>query len=196
VTQVGLDRGAGCTGHSAVVDQQVVGRAGLVAQLDRFVRGLAVGPESLVIEGEAGIGKTTLWQAGVAVAEESGYRVLISRPAESETALVYSGLADLLAHEDESSFEGLPVPQRRALEVALHLSEPTGRSPEPRAIFAAFGGVLRGLSLDAPVLVAVDDQQWLVALADGGGERSTDEERDCPVSVTCVRAHPVPGPRW
>jgi tetratricopeptide (TPR) repeat protein len=145
------------------VDQQVVGRAGLVAQLDRFVRGLAVGSGSLVIEGEAGIGKTTLWQAGVTVAEEGGYRVLVSRPAESETSLAYSGLADLLAHVDESSFEGLPVPQRRALEVALHLSEPTGRSPEPRAIFAAFGGVLRRLALDAPVLVAVDDQQWLDA---------------------------------
>ncbi len=145
------------------MDQQVLGREGPVADLDRFIRGLATRPGVLVIEGEAGIGKTLLWQAAVDAAAERGYRVLVARPAESETSLAYSGLADLLTHADEACLEGLPVPQRRALEIALHLSEPTGRSLEPRAIFAAFGGIVRSLSLDGPVLVAVDDQQWLDA---------------------------------
>jgi DNA-binding CsgD family transcriptional regulator len=114
-----------------------------------------------VIEGEAGIGKTTLWQTAVDAAAERGYRVLVCRPAESETGLAYSGLADLLADVDTVCLDALPDPQRHALEVALLRSEPTGRSPGPRVVFTALGAVLRALSRDSPVLVAVDDLQWL-----------------------------------
>jgi DNA-binding CsgD family transcriptional regulator len=114
-----------------------------------------------VIEGEAGIGKTTLWQTAVDSAAERGYRVLVSRPAEPETGLAYSGLADLLADVDAVCLDALPDPQRHALEVALLRSEPTGRSPAPRAVFTALGAVLRALSRDSPVLIAVDDLQWL-----------------------------------
>ena len=143
------------------MDAQVVGRDERLAQLDRFVRGLAGGPETLVVEGEAGIGKTTLWKVAVDAAVERGYSVLGSRPSESEAGLAYSGLADLLEHADRSSVVSLPEPQRSALEVALLVSEPVGGAPEPRAIYAAFGGVLRSLSRETPVLVAVDDLQWL-----------------------------------
>ena len=146
-----------------LVDQVVVGRDGPVEQLEGFIRGVAdrAGVRSLLLEGEAGIGKTILWQAAIDSAAERGYRVLVGRPAESETALAYSGLADLLGPVDSPILNGLPPPQRRALEVALLLSEPDGRPPEPRAIFAAFGRVLGALSRDGPVLVAVDDLQWL-----------------------------------
>jgi DNA-binding CsgD family transcriptional regulator len=140
---------------------QIVGRDEPLALLEGFIDGLATGPGSLVIEGEAGIGKTTVWQAAVDAAVRRGYRVLVSRPAEAETGLAYSGLADLLAHADDSAVDDLPEPQRHALEIALLRSEAAGRAPAPRAIFTAFGGVLRALARDAPVLVAVDDRQWL-----------------------------------
>jgi AAA ATPase domain len=111
----------------------VLGRAGPVAQLHAFTRGVATRPGSLVIEGEPGIGKTTLWQATVDAAAARGLRVLVSRPAESETALAYSGLADLLAHVADTFLAGLPAPQRRALEVALLLSEPARGPREARS---------------------------------------------------------------
>lgn len=139
----------------------IIGREEPLGRLDDFVRVLGEGPSSLVIEGEAGIGKTTVWQAAVDAAAERGFRVLSSRPAETETALAYSGLADLLANVDAAVFGELPEPQRRALEVALLIAEPSGRSPEPRAVYTAFGGVLRTLAGGATVLIAVDDLQWL-----------------------------------
>jgi DNA-binding CsgD family transcriptional regulator len=145
------------------VDGRVLGRFEATAQLEQFVEGLSAGPGSLVIEGEAGIGKTTLWRATVNGAGERGLHVLACRPAESETALAYSGLADLLAAVDRSALAILPAPQRHALEVALLLSDPTLRSPDPRAVFAAFGGIVRSLAGETPVLVAIDDLQWLDA---------------------------------
>jgi hypothetical protein len=49
-----------------------------------------------VLEGEARIGKSTLWLAGVQHARTSGLHVLWSRPAEAERTLAHVGLCDLL----------------------------------------------------------------------------------------------------
>src|SRR3954467_10413249 len=92
--------------------------------------------------------------AGVEGGASRGYHVLVCRPAEAETQLAYSGLADLLGGVEERAFDGLPEPQRQALAAALLRCPPSGRAPEPRAIFTAFGGVLRALARDAPVVVA------------------------------------------
>src|SRR5262249_2142691 len=94
-------------------------------------------------------------------APAAGYRLLVSRPTESERTLAYSGLADLLSEVDPAHFEELPTPQRHALNIALVLEEPTGRPPEPRAIYAGLGRVLQELARERPVLVAIDDWQWL-----------------------------------
>jgi predicted ATP-grasp superfamily ATP-dependent carboligase len=56
---------------------------------------------------------------------------------------------------------GLPTPQRRSLEAALLLEEADGAPPDPRAVALAFLAVLRLLSETAPLVVAVDDPQWL-----------------------------------
>ena len=56
-----------------------------------------VRPSGLVIEGEAGIGKTTLWLAAVEQARQRGFRVLSARVGQAESALAYAALADLLA---------------------------------------------------------------------------------------------------
>ena len=73
----------------------IVGRelelASVHASFERPVDGLV----AIVLEGEAGIGKSTLWHAGVEAAGERGLRVLISRPAEVERGLAHSGLGDL-----------------------------------------------------------------------------------------------------
>ena len=82
-----------------------------------------------MLEGEAGVGKTTLWMAAIAVAEGQGLRVLQSRPAESETALSFSGIGDLLDGVLEEALAPLPDPQRHALARALVLEEK--RAPRP-----------------------------------------------------------------
>jgi DNA-binding CsgD family transcriptional regulator len=139
----------------------VVGRDEPLDQLGRFVRAIAERPGGVVVGGEAGIGKSTLWQAVVDAARSRGYEVLTSQPAESESALAYSGLSDLLCSVEEATFDELPAPQGHALRVALLLEEPAGPPPEPRAIYAGFERVLRSRAQVAPVLVAVDDWQWL-----------------------------------
>jgi predicted ATPase len=76
----------------------VVGRdeelSALRAFLDR--RAIGEGPFAIALEGEAGIGKSTLWRAAVEDALRRGRRVLSARPAESERGLAYAGLGDLL----------------------------------------------------------------------------------------------------
>ncbi|MFL6132720.1 MAG: AAA family ATPase [Nocardioidaceae bacterium] len=139
----------------------VVGRDEPLAMLGSFVEEVSTRPRTLLVEGDPGIGKTTVWQVAVDLAVERGYRVLAARPAESETGLGYAGLADLLADIDDAWFAGLPEPQRQALDTALLRSEPAGRDLTPRTIFTGFGGVLRALGQASPVLVAVDDRQWL-----------------------------------
>lgn len=73
-----------------------VGRDRELAVVRDFVHAVDRLPAALVIEGEAGIGKTTLWRAGIVSAGERGYRVLSTRPAQAESQMSYAGLADLL----------------------------------------------------------------------------------------------------
>src|SRR5436190_5169340 len=72
-----------------------VGRAAELAMFPQFLDSVEQGPAALVLEGDAGIGKTVLWATAVALAGERGYRVLSSRPAEAETALPFAALGDL-----------------------------------------------------------------------------------------------------
>ena len=84
--------------------------------LDRPAPG---GMAALVLEGEAGIGKSTLWLAGVEAVRERGLRVLSARPAEVELGVGYAGLGDLLEGALGDVLPELAVPRRRALETAL-----------------------------------------------------------------------------
>ena len=72
----------------------VVGRERELDSLERFLNAVPEGPVGLRIEGEVGIGKTTLWKHAVSAARERSYRVLVSRPVESETQLAFAALGD------------------------------------------------------------------------------------------------------
>lgn len=76
------------------VDSEIVGREKELASLRGFADEVHEGPAVLVLEGEAGIGKSTLWLAGVQYARTQGVRVLSSRPAEAECSLAHVGLGD------------------------------------------------------------------------------------------------------
>ncbi|MDQ4082412.1 MAG: AAA family ATPase, partial [Actinomycetota bacterium] len=138
---------------------EIVGRDEELAAIDRFLA--SDDPTALVVEGEAGIGKTTIWQAGTTRAREYEYLVLATRPAEAETQLSFAALGDLFGDVRDDVLSELPAPQQRALEVALLLADASGRAPDQRAVSFAFLSALRALARATPVLVAVDDVQWL-----------------------------------
>ena len=119
-------------------------------------------PGASVLSGEAGIGKTTLWLAGLDAAAARGYRILSARPAEAEATFSFAGLTDLLGNAADEILSELPPIQRRALEAALLLGESEIRADD-RAVAAAFLGALRLLARDSPLCLAVDDVQWLDA---------------------------------
>lgn len=140
---------------------EIVGRQTELHAIDRFLDRMGEGAAGLLLEGEAGIGKSTLWQAATMEARRRTYRVLACRPVGSEAQLSYGGLADLLAEVDEEIVERLPEPQRLGLEVALLRRAPESGATDQRAIAAALLTVLDGLAEEGPVLLAIDDFQWL-----------------------------------
>ena len=77
--------------------------------------------------------------------------------------LSYTALGDLLAGLVDELDDELPAPQRRALDVALLRASPDAGPVDARAVGAATLGLLRAESRRAPLLVAVDDLQWLDA---------------------------------
>ena len=138
---------------------RVVGRESELAELYEFV---AASPRRcLVLVGEPGIGKTTLWEAGVAAARERGLRVLSARPSGAEAKASFAALTDLFDGIDSEELADLPLPQLRALEVALLRAEPARAPPEPHAITVGLLNALRALAAEAALLVAIDDVQWL-----------------------------------
>ncbi|MGD0376052.1 MAG: ATP-binding protein [Streptosporangiaceae bacterium] len=139
----------------------VVGRERELATVAAFLDALPSWPAGLLLEGEAGIGKTTVWLAGVTGAAERSCIILSSRPAESEATLSFAALGDLMDGVIGQVLPQLPPPQRRALEVALLIADPVGSPPAQRAVCLAFLGVIRHLSASGPVLIAIDDLQWL-----------------------------------
>jgi DNA-binding CsgD family transcriptional regulator/tetratricopeptide (TPR) repeat protein len=116
---------------------------------------------ALVVEGEAGIGKTTLWLDSCEQARERGFAVLSARAAATESVLAYGSLADLLGGVDAAGWTDLPEPQRLAVDRILLRAPADGLATDQRAVAAAFLSVVEGLAEQAPVLVAIDDLQWL-----------------------------------
>ncbi|BBY82309.1 transcriptional regulator [Mycolicibacterium pulveris] len=128
--------------------------------IDGFLESTTVGPSALLIEGEAGIGKTTLWLAALEQAQARGFRVLSARAAEAESVLAYTALADLLDEVDARVWADLPSPQLLALDQVL-LRADNGAATDQRAVAAAFLSIVERLGDEGPVLLAIDDLQWL-----------------------------------
>jgi DNA-binding CsgD family transcriptional regulator len=171
---------------------EVVGRERVLdsvyAFLDRSVEGLA----GLVLEGDPGIGKSTLWRAAVAAARERGLLVLSAQPSEAERELAYVGLGDLFEDALDDVLPALSAPRRRALEVAL-LRE-AGEAGDPRTLGVAVRDALRLLGGTGQLVVAIDDVQWLddaSARALGFALRRLSDEN---MAVLLARRAGTPGP--
>ncbi|MCV7385723.1 AAA family ATPase [Mycolicibacter longobardus] len=125
-----------------------------------FLAQIGPDPAGLLIEGEPGIGKTRLWTHAVASATAAGFRVLSARVSDAEAKLSFATLADLLDDVDPMLLEQLPPVQQIALNRVL-LRGDEGPATDHRAAATAFLSVLKLLASQTPVLVAIDDIQWL-----------------------------------
>ena len=141
----------------------VVGREGELALARGLLDGLDDGPRGLLVEGDAGIGKTAIWRAVLAEAEARGIRVLRCVAEQAEARLSFVGLADLADPIADDFLHRLPGPQREALEVALVRRAGSERPPDSAAVGAGFRSLLVRAAQAGPLVVAVDDVQWLDA---------------------------------
>ena len=116
-----------------------------------------------LLEGEAGIGKTAVFDEIVRRAKAEDVLVLQCRAVQAEAKLTLSAVADLMEGAPASAIESLPGPQRSALEVALLRADPGDEPVTDRVLATAVRSVLVHLSGRQPVLVAIDDVQWLDA---------------------------------
>jgi len=147
---------------------EIIGRAAELETLTSWLHGgipsrpaPPVPKTVLVIEGEPGIGKTTLWAEGVRLARLEDRNVLMCRPRPSDAGLPNVGLTDLLRSVPDEAFESLPSPQRKPLEVATLRQDAGEGDLEPRAVGTALTALLANLASRGSLLLAVDDAQWL-----------------------------------
>ena len=138
----------------------VVGRESELRAVEAFLD--APDRRALMIVGEPGIGKTTVWAEAVARARARGVTVLVARPTKAEERFAFAGLADLLTDIPDTLLAQLPSPQRQGLDAAL-LRASSDRQPGRRVVAAGLLALLRALASDADVVCAVDDLQWLDA---------------------------------
>jgi AAA ATPase domain len=140
----------------------VIGREREIAVVSAFLDSIPCDSQALLLEGEAGIGKSTVWFEAVRLAEARAYRVLRARPAEREARLSYAVLADIVGPAFDKTRAALPAPQERALAATL-LRVATDEPAGPRTTATGLIGVLGELARERPVLVAIDDVQWVDA---------------------------------
>jgi DNA-binding CsgD family transcriptional regulator len=148
-------------GRPGTTAGQIVGRGAELDAIDRFLERLAHGSAGLALEGLPGIGKTTVWRRVFERAAERSLVVLSCRAVEAEAKLAFASLADLLEPVAAVVLPRLPEPQRIALEVALMRASPQGAPPSDRAVATAVLSSLRILTETAPLVLAIDDEQWL-----------------------------------
>src|SRR4030067_2083463 len=90
-----------------------------------------------------------------------GYKVRSTRPTESEANLSHMGLGDLFEGLSDEVLDSPPGPQRVALEVALLRAEAPDNGLDHRTVCVAFLAVLRSIAASDPLLLAIEDVQWL-----------------------------------
>lgn len=140
----------------------MVGRNRERAAVQSLLECVRNGPAGLILEGEAGIGKTTVLQAAVGAAASAGFTVMSAGGATAEVGMAFAAIADLLGGVGTGALDTLPPVQRASLNrVLLRGSE--GPTNDERAAAAAFLSVLHTLADSRPVLVAIDDAQWIDA---------------------------------
>ena len=118
--------------------------------VSEFLRSATQQPSGLVIEGEPGIGKTTLWLSALEQAGDSGYRVFSARVGQAESVLAFAAVADLLRDVDPIVLAGLPDVQRVAVDRVLLRASTEDQTTDQHMVAAAFASVFDRLAAASP----------------------------------------------
>jgi predicted ATPase len=141
----------------AVDGGELVGRDRERARIDELLAGAVAGQSaSLLVRGEAGIGKTALLR--YATRSAPGFAVLETRGVESESQLPFAALCDLVRPVLDR-LAAIPERQAAALAGALALGPPVTSDPFPAC--AATLSLLAAAAEEKPLLAVVDDAQWI-----------------------------------
>ena len=156
------ERGVGgaelASGKTLKTSLAVVGRDTELADIAERLGEAAAGRcTALLIEGEPGVGKTTLLEAAYSLAD--GFTCLTARGVESESHLAHAALLELV-NPIRDLVSQVPESQAAALRTALGWS-PAPASADPFLVAAATMSLLAACAEQRPVIVLVDDIQWL-----------------------------------
>ena len=161
---------------------QLVGRDEELAAVLRVLDAPELLPGVAVLSGEAGIGKTALWLAGIDAAAAAGYRVMSARPSEAETTFSFAGLTDLLGNTaadvlpelppiadfvpgyEAINWWGIAAPKATARDVIDKLNREINAAfadPKIKArLFDLGGPPLAGSPSDFGKLIADETEKW------------------------------------
>jgi AAA ATPase domain len=146
---------AGTAGNEAA---PLVGRAQELNLLTALLDEVAMRGQALVLRGEPGIGKSRLMSATARSARERGMSVLTTIGVQSEAHLPFAGLHQLLRPVRACVAE-LPAVQRAVLDAAFGLTHEA--APEHYRIALAALDLVSAVANDAPLLLVVEDAQWI-----------------------------------
>lgn len=160
----------------------VIGRdTELVTLLGCADRVTESGPAIATVVAPAGMGKSALAVAVRDAVLTRDATVLTTRPLEAEAPLAFSALSELLADLPPEEYDALPSPQRSAIRSALLLDD--GEGAEPRAVALALRGVLSARAATRPLIILVDDAQWIDDASAAALGQSLPRLGDLPVLV-------------
>ncbi|MFF6815983.1 AAA family ATPase [Streptomyces sp. NPDC012403] len=137
----------------------VVSREAETAEIIRRVGTDRSHSDVLIVTGDPGAGKSTLLDLAADRARGAGGRVLRAVGSGSEAHLGFAGLHQLL-RPVLAEAQGLPSRQRSALRAVLGLEE-CAETPDAMLVGLAVLTLLSDLAETAPLLVVVDDAQWI-----------------------------------
>ncbi|MBB3748571.1 DNA-binding CsgD family transcriptional regulator [Mycolicibacterium sp. BK634] len=137
----------------------IVGRSDELRAMQAMLDRARHAPTALILDGPAGIGKTTLLRATAQRANASEFLVLTTTGAAAEVGLAWTALADLLGRIDKTVLAGLPALHQRALS-AVSTGE-AGPGGDERLVATAFRAALEAVCRRQPVLLVVDDAHWV-----------------------------------
>jgi DNA-binding CsgD family transcriptional regulator len=137
---------------------ELIGREDEIARVDALLDRVRDRGGTLVIRGEAGIGKSALLDRARGRASSLGARTLATVAVESESELAFAGLHQLLA-PIARRIEGLADPQRQALDAAFGVDDLV--EPDPFRVALAAYQLISDAADSSPLLLIADDAQWL-----------------------------------
>ncbi|WP_049821365.1 helix-turn-helix transcriptional regulator [Kineococcus radiotolerans] len=138
----------------------MIGRERELARLRELLGSVATSGagEVVVVEGEAGIGKTTLVAVLTDAAAAAGFQTLRCSGFQRGALAGFAALHELV-HPVLDRVFALPPRQRAALLTALGLQE--GPAPDRLLIALAVLGLVEEVAATRPLLLVVEDAQWL-----------------------------------